>query len=44
MWPNDGFRGTARGKATEADSAFLSIAARTALDSKGVGAVAYRDR
>lgn len=44
MQPNHGFHGAARGKATEADSAYLSIAARTALDSKGVGAVTYRDR
>ncbi|RPB25840.1 hypothetical protein L211DRAFT_782529, partial [Terfezia boudieri ATCC MYA-4762] len=34
---------TARGKATESDSTYLTIAARTALDSKGVGAVAYKD-
>ncbi|KAF8463529.1 hypothetical protein BDZ91DRAFT_309591 [Kalaharituber pfeilii] len=33
----------ARGKATEADATYLTIAARTALDSKGVGAVAYKD-
>lgn len=33
----------ARGKATESDSTYLTIAARTALDSKGVGAVAYKD-
>ena len=34
----------ARGKALEADATYLSIAARTALDSNGVGAVAYKDR
>ncbi|KAI5785506.1 hypothetical protein DFH27DRAFT_261622 [Peziza echinospora] len=33
----------ARGKATEADATYLTVAARTALDSKGVGAVAYKD-
>ncbi|KAL7273143.1 hypothetical protein RUND412_004016 [Rhizina undulata] len=32
-----------RGNATEEDATYITVASRTALDSKGVGAVAYRD-
>jgi len=34
----------ARGKATEEDATYITVASRAALDRKGVGAVAYKDR
>lgn len=34
----------ARGKATEDDATYITVASRAALDVKGVGAVAYKDR
>lgn len=34
----------ARGKATEDDATYITVASRAALDTKGVGAVAYKDR
>ncbi|KAL0638578.1 hypothetical protein Q9L58_002304 [Maublancomyces gigas] len=33
----------AAGKATEDDATFLTVASRSALDTDGVGAVAYKD-
>ncbi|PUU75116.1 hypothetical protein B9Z19DRAFT_1091091 [Tuber borchii] len=33
----------ARGKATEDDATYITVASRAALDTKGVGAVAYKD-
>jgi hypothetical protein len=34
---------TARGKASEEDAAYISVASKTALDKTGVGALAYKD-
>ncbi|KAI5838368.1 hypothetical protein DFP73DRAFT_599883 [Morchella snyderi] len=33
----------ARGKATEEDATYISVASRSALDPKGVGVVVYKD-
>jgi len=42
MFLYDGVK--ARGKATEDDATYITVASRAALDVKGVGAVAYKDR